>query len=93
MQDGSSSDADELAAVVIRYHFYAWGQGSIGVDFLNLGAQASNHVIGVQRSIHDDDRRNDIVLLIATGFAKPRRIAYGNFGNILDQHRHAICLV
>ena len=92
VQDSGRRDTDQFTAIIVRHQPYAGWKGAIGIDFINLGAHASNHVIGVQRSIHDDNCRNDVVLVIAARLAKPWHVADRNFGDILHKNGHAVGL-
>src|SRR6516225_1542104 len=57
VQDSVGGDGDERAAVVERDQFHAGRKTAVGVDLLDLRPDAFDDIIGVQRAIHDDDRR------------------------------------
>ena len=64
MQDGSGGDGDQLAAIVVGHELDAGRQRAVGIDFLNLGVNAIDHILGVQRAVHDHDRSDDIVFVV-----------------------------
>ena len=41
-------------------------------------------VVGVKGAAHDDDRHDNVALVIQTGDTEPWHIANRDFGNILD---------
>ena len=63
MQDGIGGDRDQLAAIVVGHDLDAGRQRAVGIDFLNLGVNAIDHILGVQRAVHDHHRRDDIVFV------------------------------
>src|SRR5580698_3919524 len=53
MQHGAGGDADQDGAVVERNQLYPRRKTSIRIDLLDLRADTSDHVIGVQRPVHN----------------------------------------
>ena len=81
-----------VGAVVKRNELHARRQRPVAVDLVDLGLDARHHVVGVQRPVHDHDRRDHIVFVVAAGLAEPRHIADIDLGDVLDRHRHAVRL-
>src|SRR5262249_16712478 len=46
----------------------------------------------MQRAVHDDDCRDDILFFIATRFAEPRRVSDGDIGDVFHKYRHTVRL-
>ncbi len=90
VHDRAGGDGDQRGAVIIRNQFHARRKAAVGIDLLDLRPHARHHVVGVQRPIHNDDGGDDIVLVVAAGFAEPRRVADDDGGDILDEYRHAV---
>ena len=82
----------EVGAVIERDQFYARRKASVAVDLFDLGPHPRHDVIGVQRAVHDDNRGNDIILVVAAGLAEPRHVADRDLGDILHEYRHAVRL-
>ena len=92
VQDRTGGDRDERGAVVERHELHARRQAAVAVDLLDLRLDARHHVVGVQRAVHDHDRRDHVVLVVAAGLAEPRHIADIDLGDVLHLHRHAVRL-
>src|SRR6185312_14380220 len=67
VQDGAGGDGDERAAVVEWDQFHAGGKAAVGIDLVYFRPDAFDDVIGVQRAVHDDDRRNHVIVMVPTG--------------------------
>src|SRR5262249_14144103 len=65
---------------------------SILVDLGDFVADACDNLVGVERTIHDHDRRDHIFLMVATGLAKPRHIADRDLCDIFHEYRKALRL-
>ena len=92
MQHRPGGDGDQRGAVVERHQFHAGRQAAVAVDLLDFRADARHHVVGVQRAVHDDDRRDHVIIVVAAGLAEPRHIADRDLGDIFHEHRHAVRL-
>src|SRR3984885_15906137 len=92
MQHGAGGDTDQNGAIVERNQLHARRKTSIRFDLLNLRADTRDHVIGVQRPVHDDDRRHHVIRMVATGLAEPGHIAHRDFGNVFHEQRQALRL-
>ena len=88
----TGSHGDERRAVVKGHELHPRRQRAVVVYLLDLGANARHHVAGMQRAVHDDDGRDDIVLVVAAGLAEARHVADGNFGDVFHKDRHAVRL-
>ena len=88
----AGGDADEVGAVIEWDQFYARRKTPIAVDLFNFGPHARYDIVGVQRAVHDDNRSNDIILVIATGLAEPRHVANRDLGNVFHEYWHAVGL-
>ncbi len=80
MKNRARRDVDERRAVVIRDQFHARRQASIGVDLLDLGLDARNDIVRVQRPVHDEDCGHDVVVIVTAGLSKTRHVADIDFG-------------
>ena len=92
VQHRAGGDVDQLSAVVERHQLDAGRQAAVAVDLLDFRPHARHHVVGVQRAVHDHDRRDHVVLVVAAGLAEPRHIADRDLGDVLDEDRHAVLL-
>ena len=92
VQHGRRRHGDQGAAVVDRNELHAGRKRPVAVDLLDLAAHTCGHVVGVQRAVHDHDRRDHVVLVVAPRLAEPRHDSDRDFGDLLDEHRHAVRL-
>ena len=90
VQNGGRRDIDKPCAVVKGNELYSGRQGAVGVDFLDLGFDLGNDIVGVERAVHHQDRRDHIVVMVAPGFAEPWHIAHIDPRHVLDLHGHAV---
>jgi hypothetical protein len=92
MQDRLGRDRYERGTVVERNELHTGWQRSVCIDFVHLGLDPRDDIIGVQSAIHDHDRRDHVVLLVAAGLPEPRHITDIDVGDVLDLDRHTIRL-
>ncbi len=92
VQHGLGGDGHQDGAVVERHQLDAGRQRSVGIDLCDFGLDARHDVVGVQRAVHDHDRRDDVVFEVAPGLAEPRHVADIDLRDVLDRHRHAVGL-
>ena len=83
-------DIHKTGPVVIRDKPHAWRQGPVRVDFLDLGLDTGNDIVRVKRSVHDQDRRDDVVVIVPARLAEPRHVADAHLRHVLDLNRHAV---
>ena len=79
-------------AVVIGDDLDARRQGPVAVHLVDFGLDARQHVVGVLRPVHDHDRGDDVVVVVAAGDAEPRHVADIDAGHILHLNRDAVHL-
>ena len=82
----------QRGAVVERNELHSRRQRAVAVDLVDFRLDARHHVVGVQRPVHHHDRRDNVVLVVAAGFAEPRDIADIDLRDVLDLDRHAVRL-
>src|ERR1700676_2499334 len=92
MNNGICGDVDERRAIIVGNDFNTARQAAVPVHLVDFGFNAFDDFVGMERPIHHDDAGDDIVLIIAARFAKPRDIADLDFRDVLHQNRHAIGL-
>ena len=92
VQHGRRGNADQGGAIVEGHKLDAGRQCPVAVDLVDFRSHARDDVVGMQRAVHDDDRRDDVVFLVAAGLAKARHVADRNLGHVADKHRYTVGL-
>src|SRR5215469_2868841 len=85
--------SDQRCAVVVRYNLDSGRQAAVMVEPVNFCFDLGDHDIGLLGSPHDDNRPNNVVIVIAAQNAKPWPIADVDLAYILYQYWHAVTLV
>jgi hypothetical protein len=92
MQDRAGRDRDERGAIIEWDELHSGRQTAIAVDLVHCCPHARDHVVRVQRTVHDDDGRHHVVLLVASGFAEARNVPNVDLGHVLDEDRNTFRL-
>src|SRR5215471_15156727 len=93
MRDGGGGDGDQRGALVERHDLHARRQRAVTVDLFDFRLDARRDVVGVKRAVHHHDRRHYVLFMIATGLAKPRRVADIDPGDVLTVTGTPFCWV
>ena len=83
---------DQRGAIIKWNELHAGRKRSVTVDSFDLRFDARRDVVGVQRPVHDHDRGDDVVFVVATGISEPRHIADQDLRDVPDLDRHAVRL-
>ncbi len=83
---------NQRAAVVIGHQLDPGRQRAVLVHLGDLGLDRRQHIVGVVGPVHHDDRRGDVVIVVAPGDAEPRHVTDVDFGDVPDLDRDAVHL-
>src|ERR1700722_1120175 len=75
---------DQRTAIVVGDDLDARRQASIAVEFIDLGLNARNDVVGMLGPPHHHDGGRYIVIVVPAPDSEPRHITDGNTGDVLD---------
>src|SRR5262249_20449109 len=92
VQHGRGGDGDQRGAVVDRDELHTGGERAVAIDLVDFAAHPRHHLVGVQGAVHDDDRGDHLVLVVAPGLPSRRHVADRALGYVFDEHRHAVRL-
>ena len=82
-------ELDQVGAVIEGHDLDVLGQDLL-VQFLGLGLDALEHILGLFAGAQQDDAFHRVILFLIAEFAQARRDADLDLADILQQHRRAV---